>query len=117
MFDNQQRSSAFQQFAECAEQLGNVIEMQSRRRFVENVEDALIVGAAQVRREIQALRFSARKRGRRLSETQVAQAKLIQNSEFVNEFGNVDEKSQGFGDRELQHLVTYCRVITQFANA
>src|SRR5256885_836995 len=117
MFDNQQRSTAFQQFAECAEQLGNVIEMQSRRRFVENVEDALIVGAAQVRRQLQALRFSARKRCRRLSETQVAQANLIQNSEFGNDLGNIDEKSQGFADRELQYLVDILPVIPHFQNA
>src|SRR5256886_3535223 len=117
MFDNQQRSTAFQQFAECAEQLGNVIEMQSRRRFVENVEDALIVGAAQVRRQLQALRFSARKRCRRLSETQVAEANLIQNSEFGNDLWNIDEKSQGFADRELQYLVDILPVIPHFQNA
>ena len=40
VFDDQQRSAAFQQLSERAEQLRNVIEMQTRRRFVQNVQRA-----------------------------------------------------------------------------
>src|SRR5437868_15466674 len=105
MFDNQQRSTSFQQFAESAEQLGNVIEMQSRRRLVENVEDALIVGAAQVRRQLRALRFCGRKRCRRLSGTQVAEANLIQNSACGNDVRKIHVRSKGLAGSELQSLV------------
>src|SRR5712664_1044212 len=49
VLDDQQRSAALQQLAERAEQLGDVVEMQTCRRFVENIKDSLIVGAAEVR--------------------------------------------------------------------
>src|SRR5437016_5603538 len=91
--------------------------MQSRRRLVENVEDALIVGATQVRGELQSLRFSAGERCCRLSETQVAEANFIQHSELGNNLRNIDEKSQGLADRQLQYLVNILPVIPHLQNA
>src|SRR6266849_1466427 len=92
MFNDQKRSTALQQLAERAEEFRDVIEMQTRGRFVENVEDALIVCAAEMRGQLQTLRFSARERCRGLPEAQVAQADFIQDSEFGNDLGNIYEK-------------------------
>src|SRR5258708_6219563 len=117
VFDDQQRSAALQQLAERAEELRDVVEMQTCSRFVQNVEDALIIGAAEVRGQLQALRFSAGKRCRRLPETQVAESNFIQDSEFGNNLGYVNEKRQRFANRQLQYLVDIFPVITDFQNA
>src|SRR2546429_2777601 len=91
--------------------------MQSRRWFVEHVEDALVVGAAEMRGELQALRFSAGERCRRLSETQVAESNFVQDSEFGNNLWNIDEKRQGLANRQLQYFVNILPVIADFQNA
>src|SRR5258706_5423233 len=117
VFDDQQRSAALQQLAERAEELSDVVEMQTCRRFVENVEDTLIVGAAEVRCQLQALRFPAGKRCRRLPEAQVAESNFIQDSEFGNNLGYVHKKRQRFANRQLQYLVNILPVIPHFQNA
>src|SRR5258708_38497414 len=101
VFNHEERSATFQQLAERTEQLRDVVEMQTRRRFVENVENSLIVGAAQMCRELQPLRFSTRKRCRRLSEPQVAESNFIQHSELENNFWYIDEERQRFTNRQL----------------
>src|SRR5260370_13080614 len=117
MFNHQQRSATLEQLAERAEELGDVIEVQTRGRFVENVKEALVVGTAEVRGKLKALRFPAGEGCRRLPETQVAESNFIQDSEFGNNLGNVDEKGQGFADRQLQYLVDIFPVIADFQNA
>jgi len=52
VFNHEQRSTALQQLAERAEQFRDVVEMQTGRRLIENVENALIVGAAEMRGEL-----------------------------------------------------------------
>src|SRR5258708_35606823 len=88
VFDDQKRSAALEQLAESRKKFGNVIEMQARRRFVENVEDALVVRLAEVRGQLQPLRFAAGERCRGLPEAQVPQPNFIQDSEFRNNLGN-----------------------------
>src|SRR5260370_1053685 len=117
VFNDQQRSASFEQLAERAEELGDVIEVQTRGRFVENVKEALVVGAAEMRGQFQALRFPAGERCRRLPETQIAESNFIQDPEFGNNLGNVDEKGQGFANRQLQYFVDIFPVIPDFQNA
>src|SRR5260370_35520896 len=90
--------------------------MQTRRRFVEKVENSLIVGAAQMCRELQPLRFSPRKRCRRLSEPQVAESNFIQHSELGNNFWYIDEERQRLANRQLQYFMDIFPVITDFQN-
>ncbi len=55
-----------------------------------------------MRGELQPLRFAAGERCRGLAEAQVAESNFIQNPEFGNNLGNVDEKRQRFANRQLQ---------------
>src|SRR5882762_11322062 len=59
VLDNQQRRSRLEQFAKRGQQFGDVVEMQSGRWLIEDVENALIFGPREVRRELEPLRFSA----------------------------------------------------------
>src|SRR5260370_16009710 len=70
-----------------------------------------------MRGQLQALRFPAGERRRRLPETPVAESNFIQDSEFGNNLGNVDEKGQGFANRQLEYLVDIFPVIPDFQNA
>src|SRR4029077_12634956 len=117
VLDDQQRGAAFEQLAECAKKLGNVIEMQARRRLVEDVEDAFVVGAAEMRGELQALGFAAGERSRGLSEAQVAEADFVQDAEFGNNLWNVNEECERFANRQLQDFVDILTVIPDFQNA
>src|SRR5216684_65909 len=117
VLDDQQRSAALEQFAEGAEELGDVVEMQARGRLVENVENALVVRLAEVRGELQALRFPSRKCCRGLTEAQVAEANLIQDAELGNNFRDVDEKGQRFANRQLQYFMNVFPIMPHFQNA
>ena len=116
MLDDQQRGAALQQFAERAEELGDVIEMQTGGRLVKNIENAFVVGAAEMRGKLQALGFAAGERRRGLPEAQVAEANFIQDTEFGNNLGNIDEKRQRFAHRQLQDFVNIFPVIADFQN-
>src|SRR5438034_2737816 len=91
--------------------------MQAGCRFVENVEDALVVGAAKMRGKLQALCFPAGKSCRGLPETQITEANFIQDAELGNNFGHVDEKRQRFANGQLQNLVNIFSVIANFQDA
>src|SRR6266403_1983360 len=60
VLDNEQRRSRLEQFAKCGQQLGDVVEMQSGRWLIEDVENALILSSREVGSELEPLRFSAR---------------------------------------------------------
>lgn|SRR5579871_1845016 len=73
VLDDDERSPALEKFAEGRKQFLNIVEMQARRGFIENIKDAGIGGVDQMSREFQALRFAARKRGGGLAEAQIAE--------------------------------------------
>ena len=58
VLDHQQRAARLQQFAKRRQQFGDVVKMQTRRWLVENIKDAAIFRARQVRRQFQTLRFA-----------------------------------------------------------
>src|SRR5260370_41348734 len=91
--------------------------MQARRRFVQNVENALIVSTAKMRGQLQALSFSPGKRWRGLPEAQAAESNFIQDTEFRNNLGTVDEKQQRFANRQMQYLVDILPVLANSQNA
>ena len=78
VLDHEQRVSRFEQLAESGQQLGDVVEMQTGGRLVEDVEQAFAAMRRQVRRDLDPLRLSSRKRRRRLAQTQVAEADLVE---------------------------------------
>ena len=57
------RRAAVDQFAERRQQLLNVVEVQSGRRLVENIKHARVFLPGEMRRQFQALRLAAGKRG------------------------------------------------------
>src|SRR6185437_11099042 len=82
VLDNQQRMARVEHAPERAQQLGDVVEMQARRRLVEQEERArrgaraarTLVRFREVASELQALRLAAGKRRHGLTELQVVQA-------------------------------------------
>src|SRR6266571_8640693 len=117
MFEQKQRGATLEQLSKRAEKLGNVIKVQPGRGLIEDVENALIVRAAEMRREFQPLRFPAGERRGRLPQTEIAEANFIQNPEFRNDLRNVDEERQRFAHRQLQHLMNVFPVIPHLQNA
>src|SRR5437763_1023088 len=73
--------------------------------LVENVEDAAIVAAGEVRCKFQALGFPAGQRGGGLTETQIAETDLAQHSQLRNDFRDVGEKCERFANGHLQHVM------------
>jgi len=59
VFDDDQRVTGFDQLLEGGQQLRDVVEMESCRRLVENVEQPLAAERGEVRGNLDALRFSA----------------------------------------------------------
>src|SRR5260370_13196847 len=68
-------------------------------------------------RELQTLCFSAGKRCRGLTETQIAEADLVKDAECGNDLWHIDEKRRRFADRQLQNFVNILAVIADFQNA
>src|SRR2546427_4193690 len=86
VLDDQQRVARFEQLLECRQQLRDVVEVQSGRRLVEDVEQPLAAVRRQVRRDLDPLRLSARQRRRRLTEPQIAEADLVEHLKTTQNF-------------------------------
>src|SRR5882724_3876583 len=114
VFDDQERSAAFQQLTESAEELGDIVEMEAGGGFVKNVEDSGIIGAAEMSGKFEALGFAAGECGRGLAEAQVAETDFVQDAELRNNFGNVDEEGQRLANCQLQYFVNIFSVIADF---
>src|SRR5207302_629855 len=76
------------------------------------------VGASgsEVARELHALRFAARKRGRRVAETHVAEANFIENVELVDDLGDAGEIDERLLDRHVQHIVDISTFVLDLEN-
>ena len=105
MLDHQQRGAGLQELAESGEQFCDVIEVQAGGGLVEDIEDAAIVAARQVRGEFQALGFASREGGGGLPQAQVAETDFTQHLQLRNDFRDVAEKREGFPHGHLQHVV------------
>ena len=67
-----------------AEQALDVGQMQTGRRLVEDVDRVLgALQRAQLGRDLDALRFTARERRRRLAERQVAEAEIVEHLDLL----------------------------------
>src|SRR5436190_17946158 len=78
MFDDQHRMPRFDQALKTIEQPLNVREVQTSRRFVQNVE--IVTAAphfAQLGGKFDALRLAARENRRRVTKFQVAQTEFV----------------------------------------
>ena len=105
MLDDEKAVTGLQQLAECCEQFRDVVEVQARRRLVEDVQDAIAGVGGQVRRDLDALRLAARQRRRGLAEPQVAEPDLVEHLKPTQHLGRAAEKGERFAHRHVEHLV------------
>jgi hypothetical protein len=77
VLDDHHRIALVDQFVQHFQQLGDIVEMQAGRRFVENVERAAGRALGQLLCQLDPLRLAARERGGLLADLDVAQADAL----------------------------------------
>src|SRR6187402_1667457 len=96
--------SGVEQLAKRGEQLGDVIEVQAGRRFIQHVQQTLAGVRRQMRRDLDALRFAAGQGRGRLAETQVAEADLVEHLQPSQHFRRTAEERQRLAYRQVEYL-------------
>ena len=105
VLDDHDRVAGIAQAVEHLEQLRDIVEVQARRRLVEDVERAPGVALAELLRELHALRLAAGQRGRVLAELDVAQAHIHQRLELARKRRHRLEEGQRVLDGHVEHFV------------
>jgi len=105
MFNDNDSISAVGEFVQHFQQQSDVLEVQARRWFVEDVERAARIAFGEFRSQFDALAFTSGQRGTGLSERQVSQSDFLDGSQFLVDIRNVFEKFHGGVDRHVQYLV------------
>ena len=85
VFDDDHRVARIAQAVQHMEQHADVVEVQAGGRLVQYVERAPGVALGQLQRELDALRFAARKRGGGLPELDIGQADLGERRELARD--------------------------------
>src|SRR5271157_2530860 len=67
--------------------------------------------------ELEALRFAAGKRGGRLAEAEIAEANLVEDAKFRDDFGEVHEEGQGFAHGHIENIMDILAVVANVENA
>src|SRR6266702_5981419 len=112
VLDDEQGAAALDEFAEGAEELGYVVEVEAGGGLVEDVEGSAAgfgggfvsgavgdgAGGGEVRGVFDALGFAAGERGGGLAEADVAEAYFVEDVELVDDFGDAGEVGEGFLD-------------------
>ena len=104
MLDDHERAASLEQFPERRQQLRDVVEVQARGRFVENVEQPLSAARRQVRRDLDTLRLASRERRGRLAEPDVAEADLVEHLQAAQHLHRAAEELQRLAHCEVQDL-------------
>src|SRR3974377_291998 len=79
--------------------------MQTGGGLIQNVKDALIFSAREMRGKLEPLRFAARKGGGGLAEAQIAETDFVEHPQFGNYFRNIDEEGQGLANGHFENVV------------
>jgi hypothetical protein len=104
VFDDDQGVAGVAEFEEDFEQFGDVVEVQAGGRFVEEVERAAGVFAAEFGGELEALGFAAGEGGAGLAEAEVAEADFGERGADVVDAGHGAEEGHGFVDGEVEDV-------------
>ena len=115
VLDDDQRMAGFEQLAQRAHQLGDVVEMQARGRLVKQEQRALarnrlarlgrgLRGLGQEARELEALRLAAAERGHGLAQLHIFKADLDDGLQRAQHVAVLGEQHGGFAHREFQHI-------------
>src|SRR5215831_13816658 len=111
VLDQYERVPGVDEAVEHARQLSNVVEVQSRGGLVHRVQIAsALFSERQLPRNLEALRFAARERRRRLAEPQITKPDLLQLPERLAEFLFARKEADRFVDGELENLVDVAAV-------
>src|SRR5688572_7560388 len=112
MFDHEERTARIDQRTKRREQFVDVVEVQARGWFVEDVERFSAGPLQQVRCEFDALRFTARQRCRRLAQSQVTKPDIVEYAQTVRNLRHLAEERDRFTHRHAQHFVYILAAIT-----
>ncbi len=104
VLDHDDRVAQVDEPIEHFEQFGEVVEVQTGRRFVEQVQRLAGVGPGELGGEFHALRFAARKGRRALAEREVIEAHVAQRLQNAANLGNVGEQLDGLAARHVEHV-------------
>ena len=86
------------------EQLPHIVEVQPGGGFIEQIERAPGLAAAQLARQFDPLRLSSRERGRRLPQVDVAQPDVVQRLELGLDLRDVLEQRQRVFHGRIQQV-------------
>src|SRR5467141_2064931 len=112
VLDDDDRVALVHQPVQYFQQQPYVLEVQSGRRFVQDVQGPARVPFGELRRELHALGFAAREGRCRLSEVDVSQTYVVEQLEFRPDTRLMLEKVERVGDRQVQHVGNRLSFIT-----
>ena len=114
MFNHQDGVASIDQALEDAEEPLDVVHMQPRRRFIQDIE-ALPVGlTVQFRRQLHPLGFPTRQGRRRLSQVNIAEAHVFDCLEFPPDLWNGTEEFQSLRDGHVQDFRDVLALVFHF---
>lgn len=105
MFDHEHRVAQVDQALEHFQERTHIVEMKAGGRFVEDVEGLACLAFLQFARKFYALRFTARKRGCRLTELDITKPHIMERLELAPKRGDLAEEFEGFIHGHLEHFV------------
>jgi hypothetical protein len=128
VLNHDDRAPCLYQTAKGSQQFADVIKMQSSGRLIKDVNQArpaagvvarcrmrgFACGGMQVGSQFHALRLAAGESRRRLPQTQISQANLLEGTQFFGYLGRLGEKSQRLLHRKIEHLMDILAVIAHF---
>src|SRR3974390_363585 len=117
VFDDEERCAGFEELAERRQQFGNIVEMQAGGWLVQNVEDALVLRAREMRGQFQALGFASGERRGRLTKAKIAEANFIEHAQLGSNLGNVDKEGQGLANRHSEDIVNILAMVANLEDA
>ena len=104
MLDDSYRIPCVDQFVQHFQQFGDIVKMQARSRFIQNIECAAGRALRQFLGQLDALRFATRKRGGLLPDLDISQTDALQSQHFITHHRHGLKKFGGFVDRHVQHI-------------
>ena len=111
VLDDDHRIAAIDEFVEHVEQQADILEVEARRRFVENIERAARIALRQLGGELDALALAARERRAGLAQREVAEPHLLDCTQLLVDRGDVLEKLHGHVHRHVEHVVDVAALV------
>src|SRR5438034_6763836 len=104
VLDDQHGVTKIDQAVQHVKQLAHVVEMQSRRWLIQDVQRAAGLAFGKFARQFDALGFAAGKRRRGLPQRYVAESHVHQRRKLLLNLGNVFQEFKRLGARQVQYV-------------